>query len=185
MSTAFIYLGIMLGVIVFWFLAFKRPIYEAVLISFIVLLTVTGTWGNIWSYIDKSLSTSLLYSMVAFVTMSIVLTKTKMIDGCVSLILSLLGKIPGGVDKVRKLNGVLNVTVMCSEGEEIPATNALERICLRIHVVGDDVSQLAKNLCEISKTLDIISVNGENMQLEPLEYERCVQAICNTTSFNL
>lgn len=91
----------------------------------------------------------------------------------------------GGVDKVRKLNGVLNVTVMCSEGEEIPATNALERICLRIHVVGDDVSQLAKNLCEISKTLDIISVNGENMQLEPLEYERCVQAICNTTSFNL
>ena len=91
-----IYLGVMLAVICIWFLAFKRPVYEAVLIAFIVLLTVTGTWGNVLSYINTGLSTSLLYSMVAFVAMSILLTKTKIVDSCIAVILSLIGRIRGG-----------------------------------------------------------------------------------------
>ncbi len=91
-----LYLGIMLAVICVWFLAFKRPVYEAVLLAFIVLLCVTGTWNNVWSYIDEGLSTSLLYSMVAFVAMSILLTKTKIVDSCIAVILSLIGRISGG-----------------------------------------------------------------------------------------
>lgn len=96
MPTTFIYLGILLLVICVWFLLFKRPVYEAVIVSFLILLTVTGTWGNVWSYIDNGLSTSLLYSMTAFVAMSVIMTKTKVIDGCISIILALLGRIPGG-----------------------------------------------------------------------------------------
>lgn len=96
MPTSLIYLGIMLAIILLWFLLLKRPVYEGILISFIVLLTVTGTWGNVFTYIEKSLSTSLLYSMVAFVSMSIILTKTKIIDSCIAVILSLLGRITGG-----------------------------------------------------------------------------------------
>lgn len=91
-----LYLGIMLAVICVWFLAFKRPVYEAVLLAFVVLLTVTGTWSNVWTYIDEGLSTSLLYSMVAFVAMSILLTKTKIVDSCIAVILSLIGRIRGG-----------------------------------------------------------------------------------------
>ncbi len=91
-----LYLGIMLAVICVWFLALKRPIYEAVLLAFLVLLTVTGTWGNVLVYIDEGLSTSLLYSMVAFVAMSILLTKTKIVDSCIAVILSLIGRIRGG-----------------------------------------------------------------------------------------
>ena len=96
MPTTFIYLGILLLVICVWFLLFKRPVYEAVLVSFIVLLTATGTWKNVGGYIDSALSTSLLYSMTAFVAMSIIMTKTKVIDGAIAIILSLLGRIPGG-----------------------------------------------------------------------------------------
>lgn len=96
MPSALIYLGIMLAVVCLWFILLKRPVYEAVFISFLVLLTITGKWGNVWSYIDAGLSTSLLYSMTAFVAMSIILTKTKVIDGCIAIILSLLGRIPGG-----------------------------------------------------------------------------------------
>ncbi len=96
MPSTFIYLGILLLVICLWFLLLKRPVYEAVFVSFIVLLTITGKWGNILSYIDSGLSTSLLYSMTAFVAMSVILTKTKVIDDCVAIILALLGKIPGG-----------------------------------------------------------------------------------------
>ncbi|MBR2452671.1 MAG: TRAP transporter large permease subunit [Clostridia bacterium] len=100
MPSAFIYLGIMLIVIGIWFMLLKRPVYEAVLISFVVLLTVTGTWGNVWEYIDSGLSTSLIYSMTAFVAMSIILTKTKVIDSCVAIILSLLGRVTGGAGYV-------------------------------------------------------------------------------------
>ena len=96
MPSCLIYLGIMLAVILVWFLVVKRPVYEAVLLSFIVLLFVTGTWGNVWGYINDALSTSLLYSMVAFVSMSILLTKTKIIDSCIAVILSLVGRLTGG-----------------------------------------------------------------------------------------
>lgn len=96
MPSALIYLGIMLGVICVWFIWMKRPVYEAVLLSFLVLLTFTGNWGNAWSYVEKALSTSLLYSMTAFVAMSIIMTKTKIIDGSIAIILSLVGRIPGG-----------------------------------------------------------------------------------------
>ena len=100
MPSAFLYLGILLGIVVIWFMLLKRPVYEAILISFIVLLTVTGTWGNLGGYVDKALSTSLLYSMTAFVAMSIIMTKTKIIDSCIAIILSLLGRIPGGAGYV-------------------------------------------------------------------------------------
>lgn len=91
-----LYLGIMLVVICIWFLAFKRPIYEAVLLAFVVLLAITGTWANVLVYINIGLSTSLLYSMVAFVAMSILLTKTKIVDSCIAVVLSLIGRIRGG-----------------------------------------------------------------------------------------
>ena len=70
MPSALLYLGIMLGVIVIWFVLLKRPVYEAVFISFIVLVAVTGTWGDIWTFINDGLSTNLLYSMTAFVAMN-------------------------------------------------------------------------------------------------------------------
>ena len=96
MPAIFTYLLIMLAVIFAWFLIFRRPIYEGILISFAVLLTVTGTWKNVFSYIDSALKTNLLYSMMAFCAMSQILGKTKIIDNCVKIILSLLGKVPGG-----------------------------------------------------------------------------------------
>ena len=96
MPSCLIYLGIMLAVIIVWFMLVKRPVYEAVLLSFIVLLFVTGNWGNVWGYINDALSTSLLYSMVAFVSMSILLTKTKIIDSCIAVILSVVGRLTGG-----------------------------------------------------------------------------------------
>lgn len=100
MPISLIYLGVMLAVICFWFIAFKRPVYEAVLVSFVTLLIITGKYANVFAYIDKGLSTSLLYSMAAFVAMSIVMTKTKVIDSCIAIILSLLGRVTGGAGYV-------------------------------------------------------------------------------------
>ena len=96
MFEVFGYISIMLAVILIWFAAFKRPIYEGILVSFLVLVGITKRWGNLWEYCDTALTTSLLYSMMAFSAMSQILTKTKVIDKCVMIIISLLGRIPGG-----------------------------------------------------------------------------------------
>lgn len=100
MPSVLVYLGIMLAVILVWFVLMKRPVYEAVLLSFLVLLTIAGKWDCVFAYIDSALSTSLLYSMVAFIAMSIILTKTKIIDSCIAVILSLLGRVTGGAGYV-------------------------------------------------------------------------------------
>ena len=120
-----LYLGIMLAVICVWFIALKRPVYEAVLLAFIVLLTVTGTWGNVLIYIDAGLSTSLLYSMVAFVAMSILLTKTKIVDSCIAVILSLIGRIPGGAGYTAVVASAFMGALSGSGPGNVMATGAL------------------------------------------------------------
>ncbi len=125
MPSALIYLGIMLAVIVVWFVILKRPVYESVLISFIILLTVTGKWANVGTYIHNSLSTSLLYSMVAFVAMSIILTKTKIIDSCLDIILALLGRIPGGAGYVAVIASSFMGALSGSGPGNVMATGAI------------------------------------------------------------
>ena len=97
---ALLYIGIIFLVVSIWFFILKRPIYESFLITFIVLLIVTNTWSNIIDYIDGGMNTSLIYAMIAFVAMSQILTKTKIIDNCVMIILSIFGRVPGGAGYV-------------------------------------------------------------------------------------
>lgn len=96
MPASVMYLIIMLFVVCVWFMFFKRPIWESLGLSFFILVFVTGTWESLGTYIETGLSTSLLYSMVVFMCMSTIMTKTKIIDGTVNLMLGLLGRIPGG-----------------------------------------------------------------------------------------
>lgn len=100
MTSAFLYLGIMLIVICIWFILLKRPVYESVFVSFILLVAITNKWASLLKYINEGMGTSLLYSMVVFVAMSILLDKTKIIDSTVSIILCLMRKIPGGAGYV-------------------------------------------------------------------------------------
>lgn len=96
MPMSFLYLLIMLIIICVWFILLKRPIWESMAVSFLVLVAVTNTWSHLWTYVEDGLSTSLLYSMIVFIAMSAIMTKTKIIDGTVNIILGLLGRIPGG-----------------------------------------------------------------------------------------
>ena len=87
-----------------------------------------------------------------------------------------------GIEDVRAMNYVLNVTQMCHEGDVIFETNEIGRAIYRIHVVGKNKEELAHNLVSISQTLRIISKEGYEMQIEPLEYERCLDTINYKTS---
>lgn len=125
MPSAFIYLAILLIVVTLWFVLLKRPIYEAILISFIVLVATTNTWSNVWDYVKEGLSSSLLYSMIAFIAMSIILTKTKIIDSCIMIILSLLGRIPGGVGYASVVASAFMGSLSGSGPGNVMATGAI------------------------------------------------------------
>lgn len=125
MPSSLLYIGIMLAVIILWFAVLKRPIYEAIFLSFLLLLTITGTWGNVWGYIESALSTSLLYSMVAFVAMSIILTKTKIIDSCIAVILSLIGRLTGGAGYAAVIGSAFMGALSGSGPGNVMATGAI------------------------------------------------------------
>ena len=82
-----------------------------------------------------------------------------------------------GLDEVERMENVLNVTKMFNIGDEILDTNALERVCMRLHVYGKTADELAKALVKVSATLKILDQNGNEMQIEHLEYGRCLDAI--------
>lgn len=125
MPSVFLYLGILLLTICVWFMAFKRPVYEAVFLSFLILVAVSGTWGDVWLFVNKALSTNLLYSMTAFVAMSILLTKTKVIDGCINVILALLGRIPGGAGYVAVIASAFMGALSGSGPGNVMATGSI------------------------------------------------------------
>ena len=82
-----------------------------------------------------------------------------------------------GLEEVENMENVLNVTKMFKIGDEIFDTNALERVCMRLHVYGRTAEELADALVKISATLKILDQNGNEMQIEHLEYDRCLAAI--------
>lgn len=125
MPIAFIYLAIMLIVVCIWFIFLKRPVYEAILISFISLLTITGKWTSVGEYIKVGLETSLIYSMVVFVAMSVLLSKTKIIDSAVTIILSLLGRVTGGAGYVSVIASSFMGALSGSGPGNVMATGAI------------------------------------------------------------
>ena len=62
-------------------------------------------------------------------------------------------------------------------GDTISDTNSLDRVIFRIHVMDDTKEQFAKTLCKISDTLKIYDTNGQEMQLDKLEYSEVIDDI--------
>ncbi|MBR2824112.1 MAG: TRAP transporter large permease subunit [Clostridia bacterium] len=100
MPIEFLYLAIVFGVAIIWFAALKRPMYEAMLAAFVVLVVVTGftrgTWGNTWDYIWKAFKDSSLYVIIVFIISASLLSKTTVIDDFIAIILSVFGRFRGG-----------------------------------------------------------------------------------------
>ena len=96
MPIAFLYLLVVFAVAIIGFSVLKRPIYECMLASFIVLLLVTGTFPNIGEYILDAVTESSLYVIIVFIVSAALLSKTGVIDDCIAIILSIFGRFRGG-----------------------------------------------------------------------------------------
>ena len=125
MTTSIIYLIVMLLVISIWFIVFKRPVYEAVFISLILLILLTNSWSNVFVYIKAGLNTSLIFSMISFVSLSILLSKTKIIDSVINIVLVVFGKISGGAGYVSVIASSFMGTLSGSGPGNVMATGTI------------------------------------------------------------
>lgn len=100
MPIEFLYLGVVFLVAIVWFTVLKRPLHESMLVAFIILVAVTGTWSGMGSFIWDALTEPSLYVIIVFVISANLLTKTSVIDDCIAIILSLFGRFRGGAGYV-------------------------------------------------------------------------------------
>ena len=96
MPIEFLYLAVVFVVAIIGFSFLKRPLHECMLAAFVVLMTVTGTWGNVGTFIWDALTESTLYVIIVFVISANLLSKTTVIDDCIAIILSIFGRLRGG-----------------------------------------------------------------------------------------
>ncbi len=100
MPIEFLYLFLVFIIAIVGFSFLKRPLYECMLVSFIVLVACTGTWSNIHNYIWAAITEPSLYVIIVFVISASLLSKTTIMDDCISIILSLFGRFRGGAGLV-------------------------------------------------------------------------------------
>jgi len=120
-----IYLLILFAFILIVFLWLKRPIYEAVLGGFFLMLTITGHWGDIFKYIDGAFSTSLVYAIFVFIALSQLMTETRVIDDCINVILSVFGRIKGGAGFVSIISSTFMGAISGSGPGNVAATGVI------------------------------------------------------------
>jgi biotin carboxylase len=92
---------------------------------------------------------------------------------CVNLYIALKpGKIAvfDGVESVRRIPGVLNVTELFGLGETVERTGSLNQVCIRMHVTGESKEAINSTFKRIYDTLDIRDENGNDMVLEEFSF---------------
>ena len=100
MPIELLYLAVVFVVAIIGFSVLKRPLYECMLAAFIVLVAVTGTWGQLGDFIFDALTESSLYVIIVFVISAQLLSKTKIIDDFIAIILAVFGRFRGGAGLV-------------------------------------------------------------------------------------
>ena len=71
-----------------------------------------------------------------------------------------------GVETIRSIKGVLNITQVHKKGDLIKQDGTLGRLCLRIHIVGENWHDLKDIIDKINENLIIEDENGNDMFLE-------------------
>ncbi len=100
MTSGFLYLGIVFAVAIIGFSILKRPLYECMLASFFVLITIAGKWSSIGTYVLDAITDSSLYVIIVFIVSASLLAKTPIMDNCIAIILSVFGRFRGGAGLV-------------------------------------------------------------------------------------
>lgn len=117
-----IYLLTLLATIVIVFVLFKRPIYEAMLIGYIVMIVVLGRYDKLTEYLIKPSTNTLFYAIVAFLSLAFIFGKTHVVEDIINFILSLVGQFRGGAGYVSLLSSTFMAALSGTGPGNVAAT---------------------------------------------------------------
>ena len=122
MPIELIYLIVLLVAICLVFVVLKRPIYEAMFFGYIVMVACLGAWGDFGTYLLKISTNTLFYAIIAFLTVAHIFGTTGVIDDCIDVILSLLGRFTGGAGYVALISSTFMGALSGSGAGNVAAT---------------------------------------------------------------
>ena len=102
---AWIYLGLVLFIVIFFFIVVKRPMYEVMFLAFLALLLVSGNIGKLGYYLIDTSKSYLLFTMMAFMMFGVIVEKSGIINDLLNLIVAVVGRFSGGAGYVTLLAG--------------------------------------------------------------------------------
>ncbi len=82
-----------------------------------------------------------------------------------------------GLDEVNAMPQVLQNKQFKFVGDTISATSSLDRVIFRIHVMDDTKEAFVNTLCKISDTVKILDENGNDMQIQKLDYDTVMEMV--------
>ena len=95
-----LYLCLAIAMILVLFAVLRRPMYEVILLTFLVFTVLSGHLAELPGYFLTVAKNSTLYSIVAFIAFSAVMSKTGVIEDFLDIVVALVGRFSGGAGYV-------------------------------------------------------------------------------------
>ena len=122
MPVEIIYLLILLATIFFILVVFKRPIYEAMFIGYIVMIFVTGSSKQLIPLLIKPSTNTLFYAIFAFLMLAFIFGETKVVDDIIRFVLALVGRLKGGAGYVSLIGSTFMASLSGTGPGNVAAT---------------------------------------------------------------
>ena len=96
MPMEVLYIVALLAIIGITFMLFKRPIYECMFYGYVLMVVLTGEFGDFFTHIFKTSTDTLFFSIICFLVLAKILDATKAIDSIVNILIAIFGRFKGG-----------------------------------------------------------------------------------------
>lgn len=116
------YLFALLITIVVVFIFYKRPIYEAMFVGYVVMVGVLGRYDKFMDYLIQPSTNTLFYAIVAFLALAFIFGQTNVVSAIIDFILSLVGRFKGGAGYVSLLSSTFMAALSGTGPGNVAAT---------------------------------------------------------------
>lgn len=117
-----IYLVLLIIFIVILFVGFRRPIYEVMVASFLFIVIISKSFGSLMEALLYPATSSLFYAIFGFMAVAVIFDGTKVVNGIINLMLSIVGRIRGGAGYVALLGSTFMASLSGTGPGNVAAT---------------------------------------------------------------
>lgn len=122
MKIEILYMVVLLAVIIIWFVFFKRPIYEAMFLGFVVILFLSNSVKQFLPLIVKTSANTLFYAIFAFLMLAFIFSETGVVNDINDIIIAVFGKFRGGAGYVSLITSAFMAALSGSGPGNVAAT---------------------------------------------------------------